>query len=144
MDLRSLAKIAMDRFKVLNCRGATKIEFIFTNTAVPGAMALTCCDAREGVFDSGALAKHAASAGGLLKLSKRCLQRFVLGNGNGSQRAVARALAGDFPVRRGQRLRGCRGEAGPRVEGLAVGDEVIGFTDVRASHAEYVLAEAKT
>jgi len=33
-------------------------------------------------------------------------------------------------------------EVGVGVEGVAVGDEVIGYTDNRASHAEYVLVEA--
>ena len=33
-------------------------------------------------------------------------------------------------------------EAGPGVTGFAEGDEVIGFTDNRASQAEYVLVEA--
>ena len=33
-------------------------------------------------------------------------------------------------------------ELGPDVTGFAVGDEVIGFTDNRASHAELVVAEA--
>ena len=33
-------------------------------------------------------------------------------------------------------------EVGAGVNGVAVGDEVIGFTNNRASHAEYVLVEA--
>ena len=32
---------------------------------------------------------------------------------------------------------------GPGVEGFAAGDEVIGFTDARASHAEFAIAEAQ-
>ena len=33
-------------------------------------------------------------------------------------------------------------EIGSRVNGVAAGDEVIGYTDNRASHAEYVLVDA--
>ena len=32
---------------------------------------------------------------------------------------------------------------GHGVRGVKVGDEVIGFTDMRASHAEHVVAEAR-
>ena len=48
-----------------------------------------------------------------------------------------------FPSGEGSDLAGIVTKIGPGVGGIAVGDEVIGFTDRRASHAEYVVAEAK-
>src|SRR5580704_595902 len=48
-----------------------------------------------------------------------------------------------FPSGEGSDLAGIVTKVGPGVEGFAVGDEVIGFTDRRASHAEYVVVEAK-
>jgi NADPH:quinone reductase-like Zn-dependent oxidoreductase len=48
-----------------------------------------------------------------------------------------------FPSGQGSDLAGIVAETGPGVTGWSVGDEVIGFTDKRASHAEYVLAEEK-
>jgi NADPH:quinone reductase len=47
-----------------------------------------------------------------------------------------------FPSGEGSDLAGVVEELGPGVTGVAVGDEVIGYTDNRASHAEYVLVEA--
>jgi NADPH:quinone reductase-like Zn-dependent oxidoreductase len=47
-----------------------------------------------------------------------------------------------FPSGQGSDLAGMVEEIGAGVQGVAVGDEVIGFTDNRASHAEYVLVEA--
>jgi NADPH:quinone reductase-like Zn-dependent oxidoreductase len=46
-----------------------------------------------------------------------------------------------FPSGQGSDLAGVVVEAGPEVRGFAVGDEVLGFTHGRASHAEYVVAE---
>src|SRR3954463_8418245 len=47
-----------------------------------------------------------------------------------------------FPSGQGSDLAGVVQEVGERVLGVAVGDEVIGFTNDRASHAEFVLVEA--
>jgi NADPH:quinone reductase-like Zn-dependent oxidoreductase len=47
-----------------------------------------------------------------------------------------------FPSGQGSDFAGVVVELGSRVDGFAVGDEVIGFTDNRASHAEFVVAEA--
>ena len=46
-----------------------------------------------------------------------------------------------FPSGQGSDLAGVVAERGAEVTGFAVGDEVIGYTDNRASHAEYVLVE---
>ncbi|GGN21557.1 NADP-dependent oxidoreductase [Streptomyces fuscichromogenes] len=46
-----------------------------------------------------------------------------------------------FPSGQGSDLAGVVVETGPEVRGFAVGDEVLGFTHGRASHAEYVVAE---
>src|ERR1700756_1485426 len=47
-----------------------------------------------------------------------------------------------FPSGEGSDLAGVVEEVGADVRGVAVGDEVIGYTNNRASHAEYVLVEA--
>ena len=46
-----------------------------------------------------------------------------------------------FPSGEGSDLAGVVAEVAPDIEGVAVGDEVVGFTDQRASHAELVLVE---
>ena len=46
-----------------------------------------------------------------------------------------------FPSGEGSDLAGIVTETGARVNGVSVGDEIIGWTDNRASHAEYVVVE---
>jgi NADPH:quinone reductase-like Zn-dependent oxidoreductase len=46
-----------------------------------------------------------------------------------------------FPSGEGSDLAGIVAETGPAVSGVSVGDEVIGWTDNRASQAEYVVVE---
>ena len=48
-----------------------------------------------------------------------------------------------FPCGEGSDLAGIVKKVGIGVEGVKAGDEVIGFTNHRASHAEYVLVEAQ-
>src|ERR1700733_5749199 len=48
-----------------------------------------------------------------------------------------------FPSGEGSDLAGIVTKVGAGVESFTVGDEVIGFTDRRASHAEYALVEAR-
>jgi NADPH:quinone reductase-like Zn-dependent oxidoreductase len=48
-----------------------------------------------------------------------------------------------FPSGQGSDLAGVVTEVGPGVDGVAVGDEVIGYTDNRASHAELAVVEAE-
>src|ERR1700685_2344705 len=48
-----------------------------------------------------------------------------------------------FPSGEGSDLAGVVTKVGPGVESFTVGDEVIGFTDRRARHAEYVVVVAK-
>jgi NADPH:quinone reductase-like Zn-dependent oxidoreductase len=56
--------------------------------------------------------------------------------------AMAELWPSTFPSGEGSDLAGVVEEPGEGVTGFAVGDEVIGFTDNRASHAELVLVEA--
>ena len=48
-----------------------------------------------------------------------------------------------FPSGEGSDLAGVVAETGPGVTAWSAGDEVIGYTDNRASHAEYVVVEAQ-
>ncbi|HVB33086.1 MAG TPA: NADP-dependent oxidoreductase [Patescibacteria group bacterium] len=48
-----------------------------------------------------------------------------------------------FPSGEGTDLAGVVTKAGPGAQGWAAGDEVLGFTDRRASHAEYAIVEAR-
>ena len=58
------------------------------------------------------------------------------------QGLLAHRWPATFPSGQGSDLAGVVEELGPDVTGFAVGDEVIGFTDNRASHAELVVTEA--
>ncbi|MDQ1719429.1 MAG: hypothetical protein QOE89_3382, partial [Pseudonocardiales bacterium] len=55
--------------------------------------------------------------------------------------ALAQMFPSTFPSGQGSDLAGVVTELGEGVDRFAVGDEVIGYTDNRASHAEYVLVE---
>jgi NADPH:quinone reductase-like Zn-dependent oxidoreductase len=57
--------------------------------------------------------------------------------------ALAERWPSTFPSGQGSDFAGVVADAGPDAGDVAVGDEVIGFTDSRASHAEFVLAEAR-
>ena len=46
-----------------------------------------------------------------------------------------------FPSGQGSDLAGVVAETGSQVRGVAVGDEVVGFTHNRASHAEFVVVD---
>lgn len=54
---------------------------------------------------------------------------------------MAARFPATFPSGEGSDLAGVVEETGDDVTGFSPGDEVIGFTDKRASHADYVLAE---
>jgi len=56
--------------------------------------------------------------------------------------ALAQRYPATFPSGEGSDLAGVVEELGQGVTGFAVGDEVFGFTDNRASHAELVVVEA--
>ena len=56
--------------------------------------------------------------------------------------ALAERWPSTFPSGQGSDLAGVVAETGEDAGDVAVGDEVIGFTDNRASHAEFVLVEA--
>ncbi len=55
---------------------------------------------------------------------------------------LAAIFPATFPSGEGSDLAGLVAKIGPEAEGFAAGDAVIGFTDHRASHAEYVVVEA--
>jgi NADPH:quinone reductase-like Zn-dependent oxidoreductase len=55
---------------------------------------------------------------------------------------MAQQFPSTFPSGQGSDLAGIVVAAGPGVTGFAAGDEVIGYTDNRASQAEFVLVEA--
>jgi NADPH:quinone reductase-like Zn-dependent oxidoreductase len=55
---------------------------------------------------------------------------------------MAQRFPATFPSGEGSDLAGVVEEVGAGVTGFAVGDEVLGWTDNRASHAEFVVVEA--
>ncbi len=55
---------------------------------------------------------------------------------------MAEQFPSTFPSGQGSDLAGIVAETGPGVTGFAAGDEVIGYTDNRASQAEFVVVEA--
>jgi NADPH:quinone reductase-like Zn-dependent oxidoreductase len=55
---------------------------------------------------------------------------------------MAERFPSTFPSGQGSDLAGIIAETGPGVTGFAAGDEVIGYTDNRASQAEFVVVEA--
>jgi NADPH:quinone reductase-like Zn-dependent oxidoreductase len=59
------------------------------------------------------------------------------------QGLAAERFPATFPSGQGSDLAGIVDELGPGVEGLAVSDEVLGFTDQRASQAELVTTRAE-
>jgi NADPH:quinone reductase-like Zn-dependent oxidoreductase len=59
-----------------------------------------------------------------------------------AERAWSARSSRDLSQWRGSDLAGVVEEVGAGVNGVAVGDEVIGLTNSRASQAEYVLVEA--
>jgi NADPH:quinone reductase-like Zn-dependent oxidoreductase len=65
------------------------------------------------------------------------------GEGKIRDGALAERWPSTFPSGQGSDLAGVVAEVGEDAGDVAVGDEVIGFTDNRASHAEFVLAEAR-
>jgi NADPH:quinone reductase-like Zn-dependent oxidoreductase len=56
---------------------------------------------------------------------------------------MAEIFPATFPSGEGSDLAGVVEEVGPGVESVAVGDEVVGWTDGRASHAEFVVVPAE-
>jgi NADPH:quinone reductase-like Zn-dependent oxidoreductase len=64
------------------------------------------------------------------------------GEGKIRSGALAQRFPATFPSGEGSDLAGVVEETGDGVTGFAPGDEVIGWTDNRASHAEFVVVEA--
>ena len=64
------------------------------------------------------------------------------GEGSIREGKLTKRFPSTFPSGQGSDFAGIIEEVGAAVTGFETGDEVIGFTDNRASHAEYVLAEA--
>lgn len=64
------------------------------------------------------------------------------GEGSIREGKMAKQWPATFPSGEGSDLAGIVAEVGPGVKGIAAGDEVLGFTDKRASHADYVVVDA--
>ncbi|MEV7734621.1 NADP-dependent oxidoreductase [Streptomyces sp. NPDC088921] len=78
--------------------------------------------------------------------ARQVLVKVVAAGINPGEAAIRRGFLHDrfpatFPSGQGSDLAGIVEELGAGVTGFAVGDEVIGFTHSRASHAEYVIVE---
>jgi NADPH:quinone reductase-like Zn-dependent oxidoreductase len=77
------------------------------------------------------------------RATERCLSRSRRHQSNRARRRFAgglsRHVAATFPSGEGSDFAGIVTQVGSGTEGIAVGDEVIGFTGQRASHAEYVV-----
>ena len=65
------------------------------------------------------------------------------GEGKIRSGALHSVFPATFPSGEGSDLAGIVTRTGPGVTGFSPGDEVIGYTDNRASHAEYVVTEAE-
>ncbi len=65
------------------------------------------------------------------------------GEGKIRSGALSARFPATFPSGEGSDLAGTVAEFGPQTTGVAVAEEVIGWTDNRASHAEYALVEAE-
>lgn len=77
---------------------------------------------------------------------RQVLVKVVAAGINPGEAAIRRGFLHDrfpatFPSGQGSDLAGIVEELGPGATGFAVGDEVIGFTHKRASHAEYVIVD---
>jgi NADPH:quinone reductase-like Zn-dependent oxidoreductase len=77
----------------------------------------------------------------------RVLVRVKAAGINPGEASIRKGLMHDrfpatFPSGEGSDLAGVVEEVGPGVEGFAAGDEVIGWTDERGSHAEFVVVPA--
>jgi NADPH:quinone reductase-like Zn-dependent oxidoreductase len=64
------------------------------------------------------------------------------GEGSIREGKMAKQLPTTFPSGEGSDLAGTVEEVGEGVPGISIGDEIIGFSDKRTSHADYVLVEA--
>jgi NADPH:quinone reductase-like Zn-dependent oxidoreductase len=78
---------------------------------------------------------------------RQALVKVVAAGINPGEAAIRQGFLHDifpatFPSGQGSDLAGVVEELGDGVAGFSVGDEVIGFTQRRASHAEYVIVEA--
>ncbi|HEV7851292.1 MAG TPA: NADP-dependent oxidoreductase [Mycobacterium sp.] len=67
---------------------------------------------------------------------------------NPGEASIRKGLLSDvfpttFPSGQGSDLAGVVAETGPGVDGFAVGDEVLGFSEKRASHAEFIVVPAE-
>jgi NADPH:quinone reductase-like Zn-dependent oxidoreductase len=76
------------------------------------------------------------------------LVRMLAAGINPGEAAIRRGVLHDrwpatFPSGQGSDLAGLVEETGPDVRGFGTDDEVLGWTDARASHAEFIVTEAR-